>query len=324
MSSTHPAPAPEPVPASDPASEPAPTPVPPVAMDEDASATVSNDRSEHSTAVLLAGSGRRDGGRSFWRASRALTRAGLLKAGEFCHTSPFAAVAPWIGTLVGSWIVGANTGSVSAIIIGAVVAGVGCTPVAAAAQWVKTRGNRARRQDARERKVMEYASLVLLPHLGEFSHLTAEERIGARDVVLVDTVDYLQNNVFRDEEKSQLKTALSTRVVLHAFGTTPNQLEVVYQAGRPDPATVFDLSDGGRGAKVLDDLLGGITTYSSQLVGRNYVSYVSAPIITGDDAIYGMISVDTTDIRQLDTEDGYALEVIASALAVFYQEAEHA
>lgn len=265
-----------------------------------------------------------DDARSLWRAARAFTRAALLKAGEFCHTSPFAAVAPWIGTLVGSWIVGANTGSVTAIIIGAVIAGVGCIPVAAAAQWVKTRGNRTRRQDARERKVMEYASLVLLPHLGEFSHLTADERIGAREVVLVDTVDYLQNNVYRDEEKSQLKTALSTRVVLHAFGETPGQLEVVYQAGRPDPATEFNLEDGGRGAKVLDDLLGGIATYSTQLVGRNYVSYVSAPIITGDNAIYGMISVDTTDIRQLDPEDGYALEVIASALAVFYQEAEHA
>lgn len=262
--------------------------------------------------------------RSVGRVLRSFTRAQLLKAGKFSHTSPFAAVAPWIGTLVGSWIVGANTGSVTAIVIGAVIAAIGCTPVAASAQWVKMRGDRTRRQDARERKVMEYASLVLLPQLGSFSHFTPDERVDAREKALVKTVDYLQNKVYRDEDKNLLRTDLSTRVVLYAVNSIATHLEVVHQAGRPDPATAFHLYDGARGTKILNDLLTGSSTYDPELVGRNYVSYVSAPIISGDNNIYGMISVDTTDITQLDQEDGYALEVIASALAVFYQESEHA
>lgn len=263
--------------------------------------------------------------RTVGRVIRSFTRAQLLKAGKFCHTSPFAAVAPWIGTLVGSWIVGANTGSVTAIVIGAVIAAIGCTPVAASAQWVKMRGDRLRRQDARERKVMEYASLVLLPQLGEFSHFTPVERVTARNEALMETVEYLQNKVYRDEDKSLLRTDLSTRVVLYAFDSTATHLEVIHQAGRPDAATAFHLYDEARGSKILNDLLTGSATYEPKLAGRNYVSYVSAPIITGDNNIYGMISVDTNDITQLDQEDGYALEVIASALAVFYQEsAEHA
>lgn len=252
-----------------------------------------------------------------WRRARALTRVALLKVGEFCHTSPFAAVAPWVGTLVGSWIVGANTSSFSHIVLGAAIAAVGCAPVAAAAQWVKTKGNRTRRRDARERKILEYVSLVLVPKLGEFSHLSHADRVEARNAVLVSTVDYL-DDIYREEDRLVRKPSLTTRVVLHAFKTSPDLLEVIHQAGRADAATTFNIHDA-RGQKVVAELLTGAVTYASKLAGRNYVSYVSAPIVT-EAAIFGMISVDTTDVRQLDKEDAAALEVIASTLAIFYEE----
>lgn len=257
-----------------------------------------------------------------WRARFALAlRRWGYRVGEYCHTSPFGAVAPWLGTLVGSWIVGANTGSVAAIVIGAFIAALGCAPVAAAAAWVRIDTGRVARREARERKALQYASMQLIPKLGECTALTRPRRNRMKDEVIADTVKFLEENVYRDDPREKLRPDLTTRVVLYVLVDGNRELRSVCQAGRPDPASVFVDGDGGRGQKAFDELLHERGTFESNLTDREYVSYVSAPIASGT-AVFGMISVDSTDYRKLERDDRDALEVIAAALAVFFVEAE--
>ncbi len=254
------------------------------------------------------------------RATLALRRWGY-RVGEYCQTSPVGAVAPWLGTLIGSWIVGANTGSAWAIALGAFIAGLGCAPVAAAAAWVRIDTGRVARREARERKALQYASMQLIPKLGECTALTRPRRVRLKDEILADTVKFLEENVYRDDPRESLRPELTTRVVLYALADGRRELTPVCQAGRPDPASVFVDGDGGRGQKSFHELLDERGTFETNLTDREYVSYVSAPIASGT-AVFGMLSVDSTDYRKLERDDRDALEVIAAALAVFFVEAE--
>lgn len=254
------------------------------------------------------------------RATLALRQWGY-RVGESCHTSPVAAVAPWLGTLAGSWIVGANTGSVLAFLLGALIAALGCAPVAAAAAWVRIDTGRVARREARERKALQYASMQLIPKLGECTALTRALRIRMKNEIVEDTVKFLEENVYRDDPRETLRPELTTRVVLYVLADGRRELDPVCQAGRPDLASVFVDGDGGRGQKAFNELLDERGTFESNLTGREYVSYVSAPIASGT-AVFGMLTVDSTDYRKLERDDRDALEVIAAALAVFFVEAE--
>ena len=247
-------------------------------------------------------------------------RSLMLGLGERCYRSPWAAVAPWVGTLAGGWVVGANAGDLPTIALGIIFAGVGCFPVGAGAYWANEDRSLDERREARERKVLAYVSTTLLPELGRTTMLRRPGREDARDLMSRATVDYLGAEVYGAPNSLRGRKRATARVVLYKVSDDGSQLSPFHQAGRDDPATSFTAGDGGVGDKAFSELFSD-PVFETNLVGRGYQTYISAPIL-GNDIAFGMLTVDTTQLEEIDDEDRDAIETVAAALAVFFVEAE--
>lgn len=257
---------------------------------------------------------------SWLRTARRGYRAVMLGIGERCYRSPWAAVAPWLGTLAGGWVVGANAGDIPTIGLGIVLAGAGCFPVGAGAYWANEDRSLDERREARERKVLAYVSTTLLPELGRTTMLRRAGREDARDAASYATVDYLGAEVYGTPKPLRGRKRATARIVLYKVSDDGSQLLPFHQAGRDDPATPFTAGDGGVGDKAFDELFSD-PVFETNLVGRAYQTYISAPIL-GNDIAFGMLTVDTTQLEEIDDEDRDAIETVAAALAVFFVEGE--
>lgn len=247
-------------------------------------------------------------------------RSIMLGFGERCYRSPWAAVAPWVGTLAGGWVVGGNVGDIPTIGLGAALAGIGCLPVGAGAYWANEDRSLDERREARERKSLAYVSTTLLPALGRTTMLRRPEREDARDEMSRATVDYLGAEVYGTPNSLRGRKRATARIVLYKVSDDGSQLLPFHQSGRDDLATAFTSGDGGVGDKAFSELFAD-PVFETNLVGRGYQTYISSAILANDIA-FGMLTVDTTQLEEIDDEDRDTLETVAAALSVFFVEAE--
>lgn len=243
--------------------------------------------------------------------ARAVAAEWFAQLGQKARTSPAAAVSPWLGTMVASWLVGWAQGNLWMIIAGAVIAAAGCSPVAASSFANAREMSRELRREARERQALTLASSVLLLPLADVPAMSIDRRVAARDAAADRTVKYLTENVFTDE---------GVRVVVFVVDDAGERMEPRWSAGRSDPPSAF-VRGTSRGDAAFAEITGvSGHIYSNELEGRQYTAFISAPIVAGENA-FGMLTVDATDADSLDSDDGYAVEVVASGLAVYFAEA---
>lgn len=237
-------------------------------------------------------------------------RVWLFFAEWSSRNGPLASISPWIGTVVASWL--ASNREIGVIIAAAVVAGLGCLPVAAAGYWQNRERADENRRDARERRISDHVTRTMLPTLAATSRLRRRARIRQLGSILEPTAQFLWGEVF---EKSP-----DVRVVIYALKDDASGLTAVGHGGQRSAAGEIDFSTP-RGAKIFDELVGpDLHVYESGVVGESYVSYVALPLTVESD-VYGMLSIDSRSAVELSSDDGFALEPIAGALSVMFSEA---
>jgi hypothetical protein len=222
---------------------------------------------------------------------------------------PMVSVAPWIGTMAGSLLISGSAGQFGLVVLGAAIAAIGCLPVAAAAYWSSLDRTASDLRAARERAVL-LQSVELLQAAASVTSEQRAKRVAMLRRVAGQVVDFLCDRAYSEVP--------GLRTVVYAISDDGSALEVLQQAGRPDSAHVIAFgSDHGK--KVLDQLSGPKNhVYESDIEGRPYRSYLAAPIRRGG-VIFGMLSVDATETLSL--ADGYLLEILSSALCIFFVEA---
>jgi hypothetical protein len=212
--------------------------------------------------------------------------------------------------MVGSLLIAASAGNVTLIVVGALFAGVGCLPVAAAGHWTLLARNTESRRDARERKVLEIAQQYLT-RATEVTRLPRKERLAVLDDVVKEVPLLLCRDVYQNMH--------SVRAVVFGVANS-GELHVLSQAGRSDAAKAFDAASGRLGS--LREFLAGPNNhlFVTNLHERTYSSFVSVPIRSAT-VVYGMLTIDALNAADLDESDGYVVEVLASALCLFFAEA---
>jgi transcriptional regulator with GAF, ATPase, and Fis domain len=222
--------------------------------------------------------------------------------------------------MVGSLLISGSAGVPALVVAGAVLAGVGVLPVVASGYWATQDQKLEDEYEARERIVLravagftrEAADVTILPRARRAEELdrVVEESLGLLCDVVFNRVDGI-------------------RAVVYAISDDSSELTVLHQAGRPDRAGAFAASDP-TGAAVFERLTApeNHTFFSgddpsatlARTDERGYATFISAPIRSASNA-YGMLTLDAPSPGDLDSRDGDLIEVLASALCLYFAEA---
>jgi len=230
--------------------------------------------------------------------------------------SPFAEMLTWVGTLFGGIIVSGSGGQLAPILVGAGIVLIAVLPLAikGAIEWQHSRLDDYR--DARESFALEY-SATALRLAADLEKLPRATRVAMSEGAVRDCLE----SVWRD----YFEGSTTVRVVLFLVNSTGDSLRVEAFKGRAEEPRAFMAGEPRTGIALAQLRASDDSLYVADKTSlppewgadeRNYSTFIRLPIRTKSEA-YGMLTVDSTNQRDLSKRDASALVVYSTAMAVF-------
>lgn len=228
---------------------------------------------------------------------------------------------PWLLPTIGSLVVAWGQGNSWFIALGIAIVLTAAVPV-----WNTSIRRQAAETtdllyDARERMVSEYAA-SLIREAATLEEAPRPLRLDEARSKVPELIRRVSENVYGDRD--------DLRFVLYRVGENGDALLVVDQWGRQGRARAFT-KDEARTQLALDRLNDVADHYlcmdtlelplEHDLAGRDYRSYISAPIRSANSAL-GMLTVDAKDVNALSARDGEIMEVVAAMVAFYWAAAQ--
>jgi hypothetical protein len=223
----------------------------------------------------------------------------------------------WLGTLFGGIVVSGSQGNLGVILLGAALVLVSVLPLAIQGFLQLPQSVRSDVLEARESVAREFG-LRALRMAADLEQRARADRVGLSGTGISEAMDSLWNVYFAENPR--------VRIVLYLAAPDGKSLAVQDVRGRSGKSPRDFRDSDARGQIAIKHL-----SSSSESIyvantadspvdwgarDRDYTTFIRLPIRTSTVA-YGMLTVDSSKVSDLDEQDASALEAYSTALAFF-------